>query len=83
MVATVVWVSLGILIFWLDRKGGICTYSAETMPRIPPWECAELSIGISERDIAWAIAIFGLPLLVLLIGCALGWALQGFRPKEH
>jgi hypothetical protein len=77
------WVGFGSLIFWLDRKGGICGYSDVTMPRIPPWECAGVSIGISERDVAWAVVIFGLPVLMLIIGFALVWAIQGFRPKKN
>jgi hypothetical protein len=69
--------------FWLDRKDWkLCAYSAETMPRMPPFECTE-PIGISEREIAAALAIFGVPVLVLIVGCAVWWALRGFKPREN
>jgi hypothetical protein len=82
-VLTVLWVGFGSLLFWLDHHGGKpCQYSADNMPRIPPFECTT-PVGISERDATLFIVIFGMPVLVLLVSFALRWALQGFRPKEN
>jgi hypothetical protein len=80
---TTLWIIIGQLVFWLAKKGWkLCDYSQQTMPKVPPFECTQPA-GLSEHDIAANLAIFGLPLFVLLSGCLIGWALQGFRARSQ